>query len=627
MAIPKKRPNEKKASPPVLSQEFFIANHADVFSCVTIVILLGMMIPMTNWIAVPFVALTSNVTTQEELQEDPGRVIEYSYGIKDACAVVFYAMVCIIVHQIIQEYVIDKLTRRLHLSKLRTSRFAESAQLVCFYIITLVWSVDLAIFRNYLSNFKGLWENYPHARMAFPEKFFCILQIAHWIHTYAELYLQKVKKEDYLNRLTYQTANLLVVLAAYLTNFHRLLVVLLLVESVVQLVFHSAKLAHYMDKNRIAAYLFNAYNAVFVIARFLTVGLTGYILLVALKPTQISVVDRQTGNFNTPLVKIAAFAAIVVLNFFMLGRFLMFHLRRRRERTEAAAQRRKQAADRRGKSSTHRSESSSDGEYAENSPRAANSAAGRTRKTVKAEIQRYLYAPRIFFGILCSRRPCSRVPIFPPVVERPQIRTWWAFRVFVAVKRAADHHHRAHPWKMIKLFSLKAGQQQTQTTTGTRNKKTSAAELRITKDLSELALPKSLKLDVPDKDNLQELNLVISPDEGFWKGGTFPFSIKIPNAYPHEPPKVKCIPKIYHPNIDYDGNVCLNILREDWKPVLTLSAVLYGLQFLFLEPNADDPLNKEAADLMVRNLPQFTQFVTDSLKGKTVAGRKFDNVL
>ncbi|OQV21749.1 Translocating chain-associated membrane protein 1 [Hypsibius exemplaris] len=596
MAIPKKRPNEKKASPPVLSQEFFIANHADVFSCVTIVILLGMMIPMTNWIAVPFVALTSNVTTQEELQEDPGRVIEYSYGIKDACAVVFYAMVCIIVHQIIQEYVIDKLTRRLHLSKLRTSRFAESAQLVCFYIITLVWSVDLAIFRNYLSNFKGLWENYPHARMAFPEKFFCILQIAHWIHTYAELYLQKVKKEDYLNRLTYQTANLLVVLAAYLTNFHRLLVVLLLVESVVQLVFHSAKLAHYMDKNRIAAYLFNAYNAVFVIARFLTVGLTGYILLVALKPTQISVVDRQTGNFNTPLVKIAAFAAIVVLNFFMLGRFLMFHLRRRRERTEAAAQRRKQAADRRGKSSTHRSESSSDGEYAENSPRAANSAAGRTRKTVKAEIQRYLYAPRIFFGILCSRRPCSRC-------------------------REASNPD------LVGISGFCGGQQQTQTTTGTRNKKTSAAELRITKDLSELALPKSLKLDVPDKDNLQELNLVISPDEGFWKGGTFPFSIKIPNAYPHEPPKVKCIPKIYHPNIDYDGNVCLNILREDWKPVLTLSAVLYGLQFLFLEPNADDPLNKEAADLMVRNLPQFTQFVTDSLKGKTVAGRKFDNVL
>jgi ubiquitin-conjugating enzyme E2 M len=41
-----------------------------------------------------------------------------------------------------------------------------------------------------------------------------------------------------------------------------------------------------------------------------------------------------------------------------------------------------------------------------------------------------------------------------------------------------------------------------------------------------------------------------------------------------------------------EGNICLNILREDWKPVLSLQAVLVGLQYLFLEPNADDPLNK-----------------------------------
>lgn len=50
--------------------------------------------------------------------------------------------------------------------------------------------------------------------------------------------------------------------------------------------------------------------------------------------------------------------------------------------------------------------------------------------------------------------------------------------------------------------------------------------------------------------------------------------------------------QIYHPNIDLEGNICLNILREDWKPVLSLQAVLVGLQYLFLEPNADDPLNK-----------------------------------
>lgn len=50
--------------------------------------------------------------------------------------------------------------------------------------------------------------------------------------------------------------------------------------------------------------------------------------------------------------------------------------------------------------------------------------------------------------------------------------------------------------------------------------------------------------------------------------------------------------QIYHPNIDLEGNVCLNILREDWKPVLNINSIIVGLQYLFLEPNADDPLNK-----------------------------------
>jgi ubiquitin-conjugating enzyme E2 M len=46
--------------------------------------------------------------------------------------------------------------------------------------------------------------------------------------------------------------------------------------------------------------------------------------------------------------------------------------------------------------------------------------------------------------------------------------------------------------------------------------------------------------------------------------------------------QVLCKTKVYHPNIDLEGKICLNILREDWKPVLSISSVIYGLQFLFL---------------------------------------------
>ena len=54
---------------------------------------------------------------------------------------------------------------------------------------------------------------------------------------------------------------------------------------------------------------------------------------------------------------------------------------------------------------------------------------------------------------------------------------------------------------------------------------------------------------------------------------------------------------IYCTYFSLQGNVCLNILREDWKPVLDINAVIYGMIYLFYEPNPDDPLNREASDL------------------------------
>jgi len=105
------------------------------------------------------------------------------------------------------------------------------------------------------------------------------------------------------------------------------------------------------------------------------------------------------------------------------------------------------------------------------------------------------------------------------------------------------------------------------------------------------------------------------------------FSFQINSNYPHDPPKVKCTNKIYHPNVDLEGNVCLNILREDWKPVLNLNSVMVGLFYLFLEPNAEDPLNKEAAEDLRRNREKFTFNVKNSMRGGNVNGQSYDNVL
>jgi len=154
-----------------------------------------------------------------------------------------------------------------------------------------------------------------------------------------------------------------------------------------------------------------------------------------------------------------------------------------------------------------------------------------------------------------------------------------------------------------------------------------AALLRVQKDITELDLPSTMKTHFPNPEDELNFLLVISPNEGMYRDGTFKFSFAIPASYPHEPPKVRCTQTVYHPNIDLEGNVCLNMLREDWKPVLSLNAVAIGLQYLFLDPNPDDPLNKEAATDLRASREQFLRTVALTMKGGSFKGQDYDNVM
>ncbi|KAJ4460234.1 putative rub1-conjugating enzyme e2 [Paratrimastix pyriformis] len=106
----------------------------------------------------------------------------------------------------------------------------------------------------------------------------------------------------------------------------------------------------------------------------------------------------------------------------------------------------------------------------------------------------------------------------------------------------------------------------------------------------------------------------IHPPTGCWAGGEFDFLFNVPPTYRFDPPKVRCITKpIYHPNISPDGDVCLSILREAWSPVMNIQACIFGLLYLFHEPNSSDPLNHEAGELMATNPAAFRERVRRSL--------------
>uniref|UniRef100_A0A061S7N2 Nedd8-conjugating enzyme ubc12-like n=1 Tax=Tetraselmis sp. GSL018 TaxID=582737 RepID=A0A061S7N2_9CHLO len=98
---------------------------------------------------------------------------------------------------------------------------------------------------------------------------------------------------------------------------------------------------------------------------------------------------------------------------------------------------------------------------------------------------------------------------------------------------------------MIKLFSVKDKQQKEAAAASNGKIKQSAGELRLQKDMSELNLSNNMSIHFPDgKDKIMNFVVIISPDEGFYRGGSFEFSFSIPSSYPHEAPKVKCKTKV-----------------------------------------------------------------------------------
>lgn len=162
---------------------------------------------------------------------------------------------------------------------------------------------------------------------------------------------------------------------------------------------------------------------------------------------------------------------------------------------------------------------------------------------------------------------------------------------------------------------------------GTTQTKRTPGEIRIQKDIAELDGGKVATISFPNPNDLTAFDVTISPDSGYWKGATYVFNFGVPAHYPHSPPKVECKTKIYHPNIDLEGKVCLNILREDWKPVLDINAVIYGLIYLFYEPNPDDPLNHEAAELFRKDVRQFERLVSRTLRGGILDGVHFERLV
>ncbi|KAG6595545.1 Ubiquitin-conjugating enzyme E2 28, partial [Cucurbita argyrosperma subsp. sororia] len=125
------------------------------------------------------------------------------------------------------------------------------------------------------------------------------------------------------------------------------------------------------------------------------------------------------------------------------------------------------------------------------------------------------------------------------------------------------------------------------------------ASKRILKELKDLQKdpPTSCSAGPVAEDMFHWQATIMGPSDSPYSGGVFLVNIHFPPDYPFKPPKVAFRTKVFHPNINSNGSICLDILKEQWSPALTISKVLLSICSLLTDPNPDDPLVPEIAHM------------------------------
>jgi translocating chain-associated membrane protein 1 len=318
-------------NPPFFSHEFVIQNHADIVSCVAMVFVVGLMVQATTSIATIFVSLHHNVTGADPSAEHP-RGIPYTYesGWKDLCAIFFYTLICIIMHAVLQEYVLDKLSKKLHLSKYKLSRFNESGQLVVFYLMSFLWGVEVVLREGYFGKPSLLWENFPEHPMGFLHKLYFVIQLSYYLHMLPELYFQKIKKDEHQDRIVHSLAGFSLIGSAYLFNFQRLVLVLLTLHYFSEFMTHTFQLGQILYGDEKVAEGRHLKNFIFLITRFASVVLS----VIALYNG-----SEDSTPSNTGLI---ALLAICVLQGYLIFKFSTDFLKSKRETSTQSADEQKQ---------------------------------------------------------------------------------------------------------------------------------------------------------------------------------------------------------------------------------------------------------------------------------------------
>ncbi|KJH52254.1 Longevity-assurance protein [Dictyocaulus viviparus] len=344
----------KKSTPPVLSHEFIIQNHGDIMSCVLMVLIVGLMFPVgfeyterrlnpltlnesnevTASMCSIFVAPQYNKTVNSTSEQGLVSLTLYQNGPADVFIVMFYTVAWVVVHAVIQEYILDKLQRKARLSKMKTFKFTESGHMALFALYSSCHAAYVIMdFIHSYTDIKRIWLGYPeeHRWMNLNMKMFAVLQISYWFHQFPEFYFQKMKTDEIRQRTILSVLYITFIAAAYIMNFMRFAVVLLALEYISQTIFHFSRLLHFLEKKDMAKNGFNIWNLVFLIVRLASSVLTVMTFWYGLRQSESAYIDIEAGNYNTTYVRLNCLLVVLFLQLFQLWNFTSFHVGRFKE--------------------------------------------------------------------------------------------------------------------------------------------------------------------------------------------------------------------------------------------------------------------------------------------------------